>query len=203
MDDRLLVSETANELVDMAERDMMAVKELLAGIYYPADLKYNIMGTSKNRLFLEVPLQFLALWAAKRAFFNGKSLKTEVFRDSLICFHVTQAVEKFLKGYIINTGKTIEKTHDLNVLLFAILETDNTFIKINNECTLLNTFIPNIKYNSRNQITKQDMDKIIKSLETVCCFPPIKSMRDLFSKKYHYQIIHEITANKQEAAAHD
>jgi hypothetical protein len=34
-------------------------------------------------LFLEVPLQFLALWAAKRAFFSGKSLKTEVFRDSL------------------------------------------------------------------------------------------------------------------------
>jgi hypothetical protein len=42
------------------------------------------MGTSKNRLFLEVPLQFLALWAVKRAFLSGKSLKTEVFRDSLI-----------------------------------------------------------------------------------------------------------------------
>jgi hypothetical protein len=34
-------------------------------------------------LFLEVPLQFLALWATKRAFLSGKSLKTEVFRDSL------------------------------------------------------------------------------------------------------------------------
>jgi hypothetical protein len=34
-------------------------------------------------LFLEIPLQFLALWAAKRAFLSGKSLKTEVFRDSL------------------------------------------------------------------------------------------------------------------------
>jgi hypothetical protein len=40
------------------------------------------MGISKNRLFLEIPLQFLALWAAKRAFLSGKSLKTEVFRDS-------------------------------------------------------------------------------------------------------------------------
>jgi hypothetical protein len=43
----------------------------------------RLSGTSKNRLFLDVPLQFLALWAAKRAFFSGKSLKTEVFRDSL------------------------------------------------------------------------------------------------------------------------
>jgi hypothetical protein len=42
-----------------------------------------IKGTSKNRLFLEVPLQFLALWATKRAFLSGKSLKTSVFRDSL------------------------------------------------------------------------------------------------------------------------
>jgi hypothetical protein len=43
-----------------------------------------IVGTSKNRLFSEVPLQFLALWAAKRALLSGKSLKTEVFRDSLV-----------------------------------------------------------------------------------------------------------------------
>ncbi|MDR2516745.1 MAG: hypothetical protein LBC88_05115, partial [Spirochaetaceae bacterium] len=40
------------------------------------------MGTSKNRLFSEVPLRFLALWAAKHAFLSGSSLKTEVFRDA-------------------------------------------------------------------------------------------------------------------------
>jgi hypothetical protein len=26
---------------------------------------------------------------------------------NVICFHATQAVEKFLKGYIINNGKTV------------------------------------------------------------------------------------------------
>jgi hypothetical protein len=45
------------------------------------------MGTTKNRLFLVVPLQFLALWAAKHAFLSGKSLKTKVFRDSHIPKH--------------------------------------------------------------------------------------------------------------------
>jgi uncharacterized protein (DUF3820 family) len=39
------------------------------------------MGTSKNRLFLEVPLQFLALWAAKRAFFSGKLSKKLKFLE--------------------------------------------------------------------------------------------------------------------------
>jgi hypothetical protein len=33
-------------------------------------------------LFSEVPLRFLALWAAKHAFLSGSSLKTEVFRDA-------------------------------------------------------------------------------------------------------------------------
>jgi len=42
------------------------------------------MGTSKNRLFFSVPLQFLAFQAAKHAFQSGSSLKTEVFRDVLI-----------------------------------------------------------------------------------------------------------------------
>jgi hypothetical protein len=42
------------------------------------------LGTDKNWLFLSVPLQFLALRAAKYAFYSGKSLKTEVFRDFLM-----------------------------------------------------------------------------------------------------------------------
>ena len=46
----------------------------------------SIMGTSKNRLFFSVPLQFLAFQAAKRAFQSGSSPKTEVFRDALIAF---------------------------------------------------------------------------------------------------------------------
>jgi len=44
-------------------------------------------------LFLEVPLQFFALWAAKRAFLSGKSLKTEVFKDSFQLFPKTEVLE--------------------------------------------------------------------------------------------------------------
>jgi hypothetical protein len=61
------------------------------------------MGISKNRLFLEIPLQFLALWAAKRAFFRGKSLKTEVFKDSHI--RVVQKLQ-FLNNYLLKMQNT-------------------------------------------------------------------------------------------------
>jgi len=110
----------------------------------------------------------------------------------IICFHATQAVEKFLKSYIINNGKTVEKIHDLDILQEAAMKIDSSFSDIKNACVLLNTFIPNVKYDDEDPITKQDMDKILKSLKTICDFPPIKAMRDSFSKEHQYEIVGEI-----------
>jgi len=153
--DKSLVTETADDLIYIAESDVMAFNELLAETYYPADRKYNI-----------------------------------------ICFHAAQAVEKFLKGFIINNNKTVKKIHDLDTLLKSAMEIDNSFSKILDNCLLLNEYGPKIKYNTRNQITKQNMDDIIKSLETICNFPPIKTMRDSFGKKHSYEIAAEIITRK-------
>jgi len=113
----------------------------------------------------------------------------------IICFHATQAVEKFLKSFIISNGKTVEKIHDLDILQKSAMEIDNSFSDIKNACVLLNTFVSNIEYDDEDPITKQDMDKIINSLENVCNFPPIKTMRDLFGKKHKYEIVGEITTS--------
>ena len=56
-----LVTESADELFEVAELDIMSVDTLVTNPKYPVDRMYNI-----------------------------------------ICFHATMAVEKFLKGYIIN-----------------------------------------------------------------------------------------------------
>jgi len=53
-------------------------------------------------------------------------------------------------------------------------------------------FVFNVKYDDEDPITKQDMEKIINSLENVCNFPPIKAMRDKFSKEHNYEIVGEI-----------
>ncbi|MDR1838085.1 MAG: HEPN domain-containing protein [Treponema sp.] len=114
----------------------------------------------------------------------------------IICFHATQAVEKLLKSFIISNGKTVEKIHDLDILQKSAMEIDNSFSVVKSACVLLNTFVPNIKYDDEDPITKQDMDKIIKSLENVCNFPPIKAMRDSFSKEHNYKIVDEITTDQ-------
>jgi len=150
-----LVTESAEELTGIAEKDIVTVKLLIDKKFHPEDYMYNI-----------------------------------------ICFHATQAVEKLLKSFIISNGKTVEKIHDLDILQKAAMEIDNSFSEIKDACVLLNTFAPNIKYDDEDPITKQDMEKILKSLKTICGFPPIKTMRDSFSKEHKYEIVGEIITKR-------
>jgi HEPN domain-containing protein len=150
--DKSFVTETPDELLSNAERDILTIEVLFPKKYYPEDLMYNI-----------------------------------------ICFHATMAVEKILKSYIIINGKNIEKTHDLDYLCESAAHIDSSFAELINDNRLLNTFIPKIKYSSKIPITKQDIDKIIKSLNNICNFPPIKAIRNSFNQKHQYRIIDEDT----------
>jgi HEPN domain-containing protein len=145
-----LVTETPDELISNAERDIMTVKVLISQKFHPADLMYNV-----------------------------------------ISFHSTQAVEKLLKSYIIGSGKDVEKIHDLDELQQAAMKIDASFAEIREDCVSLNEFVPNLKYSNEKPIAKQKINNIIKSLEAVCNFPPIKALRDSFNKKHKYKIIAE------------
>jgi hypothetical protein len=119
----------------------------------------------------------------------------------IICFHATQAAEKFLKSFIISNGKTIEKIHDLDILQKAAMEIDTSFTNIRKDCVLLNVFVPDIKYSEQEAITKQNIIDILKSLDAICNFPQIKTMRDSFSKKHQYEIVAEVTTKPAKPAA--
>ncbi|MDR1839646.1 MAG: HEPN domain-containing protein [Treponema sp.] len=123
-----------------------------------------------------------------------KFYPTDLMYD-IICFHATQAVEKLLKSYIISNNKTIEKIHNLDILQKAAMEIDNSFLKIMENCLLLNGFIPNVRYDDENPVTKQHIGDILKSLNAICNFPPIKTMRDSFGKEHKYEIVAEVTAS--------
>ena len=151
--DKSFVTESAEELTGMAEKDMVTVKLLIDKKFYPEDYMYNI-----------------------------------------ICFHATQAVEKLLKSFIINNNKTVKKIHNLDDLHKATTEIDVSFTKIKEDCVLLNEFVPDVKYSEQEPITKQNINDIIKSLNAICNFPPIKTMRDSFGKEHKYKIVDEATA---------
>ena len=71
------------------------------------------------------------------------------------------------------------------------MKIDSLFVEISKDCVSLNEFVPNVKYSNEKPITKQKINNIIKSLETICGFSPIKAMRDSFNKKHRYRIIAE------------
>jgi HEPN domain-containing protein len=110
-----------------------------------------------------------------------------------ICFHATQAVEKQLKGFIIDNDRKVRKIHDLEELVGQAIKIDSAFDIVKTECILINQFLPNVKYANDKVITKSDINNIIKSLSTINNFPPIKALRDSISKKYQYEIIAEIS----------
>jgi HEPN domain-containing protein len=154
MADNSYVEETPDELVINAVRDILAVKTLLNGTFYPSDAMY-------------IP----------------------------IAFHVLQAVEKQLKGFIIDNRHKVRKIHNLDKLLEQASNIDDSFAVIEDECLSLNKYLPSVKYSSNKVITKSDINDMIKALETINGFPPLKSLRDAVSKKYSYEIVTEITTH--------
>jgi HEPN domain-containing protein len=152
MADNSYVEETPDDLFINAVRDILAVKTLLNGTFYPSDA-------------LHIP----------------------------ICFHATQAVEKQIKGFIIENNHKVRKIHDLEVLVGQAIKIDSMFDAIKKECVLINRFLPDVKYSNDKVITKSDINNIIKSLSTINIFPPLKSLRDAVSRKYQYEIITEIS----------
>jgi HEPN domain-containing protein len=66
------------------------------------------------------------------------------FYTSTICFHSQQAVEKFLKAFLIYHDIDFPKTHDLDFLLMECKKIDNSFIDI--ELKSLTDFGVSIRY---------------------------------------------------------
>lgn len=54
----------------------------------------------------------------------------EIIATSSVCFHCQQAVEKFLKAFLIAHGVEIKKTHNIEYLLSECAEFDEEFSNI-------------------------------------------------------------------------
>lgn len=56
-----------------------------------------------------------------------KLTEFEVIATSSVCFHCQQAVEKFLKAFLIFNGIEIKKTHNIEYLLSECIDLDSEF----------------------------------------------------------------------------
>ena len=106
-----------------------------------------------------------------------------------ICFHATQAVEKFLKGFIIDNSQDVRKSHDLGYLWSEAVKIDNKFNDIKNDCERLNNYTAWVRYSSHSPIEQHEFIAVIKSLKNVYSFQPIQEMRDKFSRQEGYRML--------------
>lgn len=60
-----------------------------------------------------------------------KLTENEIIATSSLCFHCQQAVEKFLKAYLIANGFEIKRTHNIEYLLSECADIDSDFADIN------------------------------------------------------------------------
>jgi len=61
----------------------------------------------------------------------NKLTEHEIIATSSVCFHCQQAVEKFLKAFLIVNGVEIKKTHNIEYLLSECADIDSEFADIN------------------------------------------------------------------------
>lgn len=88
-------------------------------------------------------------WLAKADedyLFTEKHLRDEDSFFAPLCFHCQQAVEKYLKAYIVANGLLFQKIHDLNELCAVCQEKEAAFEDIRDECALLSRYYTDTRY---------------------------------------------------------
>jgi len=119
----------------------------------------------------------------------------ENWKYDVICFHATQAVEKVLKGFIIDNGQDVRKSHDLGYLWNEAVKIDTIFNDIQDDCELLNNYTAWVRYSAHSAIEQHEYIAVMKSLKKVYSFQPIREMRDKFSSQEGYRMLPNMEIN--------
>lgn len=94
--------------------------------------------------------------------------------NEIICFHCQQAVEKYLKGYLIHMTGELQEGHNLVKLCKKAIIQDKTFGEFLKDMAFLNTFYVETRYPAVDPliVSKEDteecfqiMDRIVKLIE--------------------------------------
>ena len=88
----------------------------------------------------------------------------------IVCYHCQQSSEKFLKGYIADQNKTIQKTHDLKLLVNECMQTKEEFKTIEQECARLTPYGVQSRYPFAMEIEEEDMKKALNDANKIKAF---------------------------------
>jgi HEPN domain-containing protein len=96
----------------------------------------------------------------------------------VICYHCQQAVEKYLKGYLVFCGaEAPPKIHNLMALCTSCSEHDNRFDTIVGKCNVLNAYAVQPRYPDEMYIDESQMKTALLFAGEIREFEPLADCR--------------------------
>ena len=96
----------------------------------------------------------------------------------IICYHCEQAIEKYLKGFLVSKEQVAPKIHDLTYLCNLCSEQDKDFASILPQCSYLKQFSVQPRYPKEMDISDANVEKAIKYALNVRDFMVIVKLRE-------------------------
>lgn len=81
----------------------------------------------------EATKDFIGQWLSKAnedLLVVERLTETEIIAATAVCFHCQQAVEKFLKAFLITNSIDVKKTHNIEFLLSECADIDTDFTEV-------------------------------------------------------------------------
>jgi len=96
----------------------------------------------------------------------------------IICYHCEQAVEKYLKGFLVSKNQMPPKTHDLTYLCNLCSELDGSFSGLLPNCNYLTDFGVQPRYPKEMDISDANVERAVKYALDVRDFAVIVGLRE-------------------------
>ena len=96
----------------------------------------------------------------------------------IICYHCEQAVEKYLKGFLVSKNQMPPKTHDLTNICNLCSEQDQNFSSLLPQCSYLKQFGVQPRYPKEMDISYTNVEQAIKYALKVRDFIGIEKLRN-------------------------
>ena len=96
----------------------------------------------------------------------------------IICYHCEQAVEKYLKGFLVSKERMPPRTHDLTNLCNLCVEFDSEFSTLLQQCSYLTQFGVQPRYPKELFLTSDNVDKAVRYVLDVQKFVVIEKLRE-------------------------
>jgi HEPN domain-containing protein len=85
----------------------------------------------------------------------------------IICFHVQQCAEKYIKAFLVYKGIEFEKTHDLGELIGLASTKDDSFIELIDIAEKLTDYAVDVRYPETEEPTEEEAKEALEMAEKI------------------------------------